>query len=219
MRLICFGDSWTAGFGIEENKSKYKFKILDIANGFYEKLRINNCWPRWLSNEFDCAFVTFARSGQNNREIFNDIKNLVLSNVLKGDDIIIVMLSYPYRGKTNPISDFEDMEELLNPYIHFYFNGFYPMFKNETYNNIPNYFIDPESTMLEMLINYEKKNPETKPIWEYDRKIEWNSEIINRDIIYHPNMFGYKLIAKHIYKKLKEKNFNLDNKIKNKKFL
>jgi hypothetical protein len=172
-----------------------------------------------LANELDCAYVSFATSSHNNKQILDEIKNIVINNVLKNDDIIIVMLTYPYRGGTNPISDFIKMEELLKPYRHFYFNGFYPMFKHEIYLDIPDYFIDSERSMLDMLIDYEQKNPNCEPIWEYSRRIEWNDESRNKDTIYHPNMFGYKLIGKHIYSKIKDKKIDPNNKIKNNKLL
>lgn len=220
MRLICFGDSWTAGFGIEkENIHQRGHHMLKIGNGFYDKLRINNCWPRWLANELDCPFVTFAKEGYNNTQILDEIKSVVSSNILKNDDIIIVMFSYPYRYASNPIDDFEKIEKLLKPYCHFYFNAFYPMFKNEIYETIPENFIDPNTSMLDMLINYELQNPKAKSVWEYSSTIEFTQEIKNNDIIYHPNMFGYKLIGKHIHEKIKNKKLNSDSIIKNNKFL
>ena len=79
--------------------------------------------------------------------------------------------------------------------------------------------IDSERSMLDMLIDYEQKNPNCEPIWEYSRRIEWNDESRNKDTIYHPNMFGYKLIGKHIYSKIKDKKIDPNNKIKNNKLL
>jgi hypothetical protein len=93
------------------------------------------------------------------------------------------------------------------------------MFKNEIYETIPENFIDPNTSMLDMLINYELQNPKAKSVWEYSSTIEFTQEIKNNDIIYHPNMFGYKLIGKHIHEKIKNKKLNSDSIIKNNKFL
>ena len=41
MRLICFGDSWTAGHGIENNT---EYKKTANAPIFIEKLRNQNSW-------------------------------------------------------------------------------------------------------------------------------------------------------------------------------
>ena len=43
MRLICFGDSWTAGHGIETD---LKYKEVAHPEKFITNLRNQNSWPR-----------------------------------------------------------------------------------------------------------------------------------------------------------------------------
>lgn len=43
MRLITFGDSWTAGHGIETD---VKYKEEPFPHMFIQKLRDMNSWPR-----------------------------------------------------------------------------------------------------------------------------------------------------------------------------
>ena len=104
--------------------TSYGVDSIDISSGagtslgasatFFEKLRNSNGWPRWLAEKLDCPFVTMAVEGRNNKEILDEIKNVVTSGVLKNDDIIIVMLTYPYRRGANPIDTFDKMEEVFH---------------------------------------------------------------------------------------------------------
>ena len=45
-RLITFGDSWTAGHGVETEK---EYKENPTPPKFIEKLREQNSFPKWLS--------------------------------------------------------------------------------------------------------------------------------------------------------------------------
>ena len=54
MRLIAFGDSWTAGHGVEE---KDTFKEEPNPPVFIQRLREQNSWPRWVAEKFDVPFV------------------------------------------------------------------------------------------------------------------------------------------------------------------
>lgn len=218
MRLICFGDSWTAGNGIEEEE-KYGSQLLKIANGFYEKLRIHNCWPRWLANKMECLYVTFAMEGRSNPEILQDIETVLKDNVIKSDDLLIVMLTYPYRRDDDPIKTFEKIENKLKPYNHFYFNAFHPMFKECTYENIPDCFIEPNHSMMDLLLDYELNNPETEPLWEFGKKRHWCEERNKFEGGGHPNLKGYKLIADYIFDKIKNVDLKSVDTIKNNKLL
>ena len=78
MRLICFGDSWTAGHGIE-NIIEYK----EIANPptFIEKLRNQNSWPRWVANKLgEIEYVNMGVCGYGNEYIFREIDNSIKNN-------------------------------------------------------------------------------------------------------------------------------------------
>lgn len=206
MRLICIGDSWTAGHGVEE---EIEFK--EIANphnggGLITKLRHANGWPRWLANKFDCPYALFAECGGNNDWMGNDVETIVNSGLLKDTDIIIVMFSYPYRDQVGPIRNYERMENLLKNHKHFYINSFYPTFKNEEnfdINTLPDYFIEPASSVSDMLREYEIANDVS--VWEYNSRSVYNDEHNFYVGDYHPNLLGYKLIANHIYDLIKNK--------------
>jgi hypothetical protein len=204
MRLICFGDSWTAGHGVEED-SKYKEDPFPEDGGeFIQKLRIHNGWPRWVANKFDCPFVVYAKCGESNLAIAKNTKILVESGLLKSDDVIIIMFSYPYRDIDGPIVNYTKIEELLKPYKHFYFNSFYSTFSYEKdfdYDSLPYYFIDPKSTTSDILKEYELKNDIS--VWEYNSRNVWSDGYNYCVGDYHPNLLGYKIIAEFIYDKIK----------------
>lgn len=211
MRLICFGDSWTAGHGVETDK-KYK----ECANasegvGFINKLRVMNSWPRWVAEKMKCEFVNFGVCGYSNKHILEDIWEVRDNNFIEKDDIVIVMLSYPYRftsiKNADVIGIFNEMEIALEGINHFYFNSFFPTFKEElnfNLDSLPNNFITPEYCMSDMLKEYEESNDVS--VWEYGSRKVWDS---GREYIeggFHPNLLGYKLIADFIYDKIKLRN-------------
>lgn len=209
MRLITFGDSWTAGHGVE-NDVKYR-NIADPkeGNGFITKLRISNSWPRYLSDKLDCVFVNYGVCGYGNLDILNEVEKLSQDNILEKNDIIIVMFSYPHRyrlkkPKNDPIYVFNKLESLLDGYKHFYFNSFYPSFKDEESfdtNKLPNYFINPEGCVSDHLKNLEIKH--NMDVWEYGNRSVWNDQQKFFEGIYHPNHRGYKLIAEYLYEQIK----------------
>jgi hypothetical protein len=97
MRLICFGDSWTAGHGVETD-SFYKERA--SPNNFIIKLREQNSWVKWTAQKLEVPFVNMGVSGYGNEYIFKDILHNKENNHFEEDDIIIVMFSYPYRYKS-----------------------------------------------------------------------------------------------------------------------
>ena len=98
------------------------------------------------------------------------------------------------------------MEKLLKSHKRFYFNSFYPTFKDEDgfdTTTLPDYFINPNGTMVDMLRNYEISN--NVSVWEYDSRSVWKNEENLWMGDYHPNLLGYKLIAEEIFKQIKNK--------------
>jgi hypothetical protein len=202
MRLICFGDSWTAGHGIEED---VQYKEIPFPNMFTQKLRNMNSWPRWVADKLECLYINLGVCGFGNEFILNEIKSVKKDGHFKKDDIIIVMLSYPYRytGDTyNVIEIYEQMEQELNGLNHFYFNSFFPTFKEEHYNTnkLPDYFINPDGCVSDILREYEIKND--IGVWEYGSRSVWNDEKNFYEGDYHPNLDGYKIIGNHIYNEI-----------------
>jgi len=206
MRLICFGDSWTAGHGIESDK---KYKEEPFPNMFIQKLRDMNSWPRWVSEKLNCPFVNLGVCGYGNEYILKDLKEVVENGFLEKDDVIIVMFSYPYRYKTkdkhNVVEIYLIMEELLNGYKHFYFNSFYPSFREEDVDTkkLPEYFIEPDKCVSDILRDYEIKNDTS--VWEYNSRSVWNDKENFYEGDYHPNLLGYKIIGDYIYEEIKRR--------------
>ena len=93
MRLICFGDSWTVGHGVETDK---QFKEVADAPPFIKKLREQNSWVRWCAEKLKIPFVNMGVCGYGNLYIYNDLKESIESGYIEDDDFIIIMFSYPY---------------------------------------------------------------------------------------------------------------------------
>jgi hypothetical protein len=203
MKLICFGDSWTAGHGVETNS---KYQRISGSDYVVNNWRSQNSWPRWVANKLDIEFINMGECGIGNNHILNNsLKNVVFnSDYLTPDDIIIVMFSYPYRNATSPIEDYKGFEDMLKNYKHFYFNSFYPMFKDEENVDLDlTNFIEPENTMLDELLKYQNEtgiNP-----WNYNINIESFEDGRLRMGEYHPNINGYRKMADIIYEKIKNK--------------
>lgn len=206
MRLICFGDSWTAGHGVETD-SFYKERA--SPNNFIIKLREQNSWVKWVAQKLEVPFVNMGISGYGNEYIFKDIVYNKESNHFEEDDIIIVMFSYPYRYKSKDMYDvpklFWKIENELREYKHFYFNSFYPTFKDEEFdiNQLPECFINPNVCVSDVLKEYEIKNDIS--VWEYGSRSVWNDQENFWEGDYHPNVLGYKIIGEYIYDEIKRR--------------
>jgi hypothetical protein len=205
MRLITFGDSWTEGHGVEEDE-KYKENVLPPT--FIKKLRMMNSWPRYVADKLKCEFVNMGVCGYGNEYIFKDLKETIENEFISKDDVVIIMLSYPYRYKKTPydlVKFFWEMEKTLTNYKHLYFNSFFPTFKEEDFDtvNLPETFINPNECVSDVLKQYEIDNDVS--VWEYGSRSVWNDEKNFYEGDYHPNLDGYKVIANYIYGKLRKK--------------
>lgn len=205
MRLICFGDSWTAGHGIEKN---IQYKEVAHPPTFIEKLRNQNSWPRWVAEKMGIEYVNMGVCGYGNSYILRDITECINRNCFDKDDIIIVMFSYPYRyvKDTNDVVRlFWELEKILKNYKHFYFNSFFPTFREENFDtsNLPETFINPNGCVSDILKEYEIKN--NVSVWEYESRSVWNDNKNFWEGDYHPNLLGYKIVADFIYNKIIDK--------------
>lgn len=205
MRLITFGDSWTEGHGIETD---VKYKEEPFPHMFIQKLRMMNSWPRYVADKLKCEFVNMGVCGYGNEYIFNDLKETIKYGFISKDDVVIIMLSYPYRYKKNPydlVKFFWEMEKTLTNYKHLYFNSFFPTFKEEDFDtvNLPEIFINPNGCVSDVLKQYEIDNDVS--IWEYGSRSVWNDEKNFWEGDYHPNSLGYKIIGDYIYEQIKNK--------------
>ena len=200
-RIICFGDSWTKGHGVEE---EILYKENPNPPLLIDKLREQNSWPSHLSHLIGIPCVNISECGIGNWKIKEHIKDVVYSGVLTEQDTIIVMLSYPYRD-SEPVSVFNEMERLLKPYKRYYFNAFSPTFTQEQKEEVDlTHFISPDKTIAEYLRDWEMKM-DISP-WEYNSRSVWEDERGLWSGDYHPNRLGYKLIGELIYNTIKKGN-------------
>jgi len=194
-RLIAFGDSWTQGHGIELD---IHCKEVISPNPFIDKLRNGNGWPRHLANILDIPFVNFGWCNYSNKNIITEIKNNLIH--LEKNDLIIVMLSYPYRDDSRPDEDVPVITELLKNYNYFIVNSFYKTFADtpiEITNTIElSRFLNKEVTMVNTLMEYEKTH--NVSVWEYNFRYpqNWQNTLYGDT---HPNYLGYKIIAQTIH--------------------
>ena len=211
MRLLTFGDSWTAGHGIETDVTYKENAHPTQGKGFIVNLRRFNSWPRYVAEKLDCPFVNNGYCGSGNHDIYEEVRLLFNDKMIEKDDVFIIMFSYPHRYRVkkpenDPIKVFKKLEELLQPYRRFYFNSFYPTFKDEDgfdTTTLPEHFINPNGTMVDILRDYEIANDVS--VWEYGSRSVWENEdnLLWGD--YHPNLLGYKLIADEVFKQIKDK--------------
>ena len=94
MRIICFGDSWTAGHGVEIDIS---YKEIPNPPHFIKILREQNSWPRWTAEKLGCVYVNKGVCGDGNKYIYNNVVDSLQNGYIDKDDIIIIMFSWPYR--------------------------------------------------------------------------------------------------------------------------
>jgi hypothetical protein len=208
-KLICFGDSWTAGHAVETD---IRWERDAAPPKFITKWREQNSWPRWLSDKYNIPFINMGGCGWSNEWIYDSIKDCIDNEFLTKDDLIIVSFSYPYRyhhkNKYGPVEIFFKIYELLKPYNHYFFNAFYPLLKDETFDlkKLPKTFINPTSSYSDVLIEYELDTNEF--VWEYNKKRVWDDKQDGAwgHLQAHPNLAGYKIIAEYIYNEI-NKNF------------
>jgi hypothetical protein len=204
MKLICFGDSWTAGHGVEDNKL---YKEIANPDKFIQKLREQNSWPKWVAQKLEIPFVNLGVCGWGNEFIFKQLSEIKNMESFEQDDIIIVMFSYPYRYTAdtyNVVEIYNKFESKLKNYKHFYFNSFFPTFKEENFDTkkLPYYYINPDGCVADILKEYELKNDVS--VWEYGSRRVWNDKKNYWEGDYHPNALGYKIIGDYIYENIKK---------------
>jgi lysophospholipase L1-like esterase len=197
MRLVTFGDSFTAGYGVSDSKKWAGHGAPDKFEDFYRRM---NSWPRFLAEKLNVPFINM---GMSNNFGNNDIYNLIKENLeeLNEDDLIIIAFSFPYRNLTTANSDYRNIDKILSSHKRYYFNAFYPMFNDEIIENDLNLqnFIKPNYTFSMYLGEMEKKIK--KPLFQ-------NNSWYNNDSIdgsQHPNLDGYKHIAEFVYDSIKDK--------------
>lgn len=207
-KLIAFGDSWTHGHGVEDD---IQYKEIGKADDFTFQLRMLNGWPRYLADKMDLPFVNFGFPGSDNIHIANCV-DMFFDKISK-DDLIIIMLSFPYRHtfrrETSEVSlksVIERFQKKLDGYNYYFLNSFCPTFVDEPElkNQLDlSRFIQFDSTASDILIQYEKQNDVS--VWEYGSRTVYNDKTNFAEGDYHPNLLGYKVIADWINTELQIK--------------
>ena len=199
MRLITFGDSWTAGHGVE---TTVRFKETIDCGEFTNFLRQANGWPKLLANHLgEIPFVNLGVCGDGNLQIIEKIRTN-LENLLP-NDLIVVMLSHPYRSGGEPLRDIPEIYKLLEGRNYRIISSFYPTFKDVPeslkFTLINSNFILPENAFSQFLIEYESKNDVS--VWEYGSRKVMNQNTFDVGD-YHPNYEGYKILAWEIFNRI-----------------
>jgi hypothetical protein len=210
-RLITFGDSWTAGHGVETDVQYRGNPCKD--NHFISELRKSNSWPRWLANKYDVPFINISTCGHNHVRMAEDIQEY--KSFLEKDDLVIVMLSYLYRlppkqfHKNDFFAPIHELYQLLesSPADFYFINSFCSTFVEnpEKKNDFDiSKFLDIDSTVGKYLADYEAQH--NVSVWEYNSRsltnepnYEWGA--------FHPNLLGYKIIADYIYALIEGKKY------------
>jgi hypothetical protein len=92
MELFTFGDSWTAGLGCN----------LKVENSFTDEndrkiYRNSMSWPKYLAEHLNINFTNLSKAGCSNKEIFDTIIETIKSNIIKDNDLVVIMWSSSLR--------------------------------------------------------------------------------------------------------------------------
>ena len=95
MKLFAFGDSWTSGQGCN----------LKVENSFTDEndrriYRNSMSWPKYLSEHLNTDFENLSKSGSSNKEIFDTIIETIKLNIIKDNDLVVIMWSSSLRDNT-----------------------------------------------------------------------------------------------------------------------
>lgn len=205
-RLVAFGDSWTAGHGVETDP---RYQDIARPEPFVENLRRANSWPRWLSARYDIPMINMGQAGVCNV----GIKRTIHENLGFLDpkhDLVLVMWSFPYRhhlwihtcgaDEIALLDILRSTQTMLAGYNYFWFNSFWPTFDQEPHIQADldmSRFLAPQHTAAQVLRAYEEANDCS--VWEYDsRNVHEDAHGFSTGD-YHPNLLGYRITAQWIW--------------------
>ena len=153
MILHTYGDSWTAGEGVDRT-------IEDTLIGEeLDKFRNKNSWVKLLSEKLNIPHINNGICGNSNNKIFNKlVEDIQLNNILK-DDLVIIMWSSSLRDVVpflpnnewvtwsikymietpDAITDsYKSENKIYNSFLSSYKNFFITDMFNQNYYNIVN---------------------------------------------------------------------------------
>ena len=119
MRVIGFGDSFTAGEGTD---NQYVEQLSTFEK--IEKYQKEHSWPRYLADKIGVKYVNNGEVGSSNYRIFSNIFEQFAQNNINNDDLVVIMWSSPLRdplpffphmfSRTSPIGLSWSMKELMS---------------------------------------------------------------------------------------------------------
>ena len=119
MKVIAFGDSWTAGEGTNRSITN-KMKTFDEV----EQYQKQHSWPRYLADKIGVQYKNFGEVGSTNYRIFSNVFEQFAENQISNDDLIVIMWSSPLRdplpffphmfSRTGPIGLSWSLKELVS---------------------------------------------------------------------------------------------------------
>ncbi len=143
MKIVAFGDSFTAGEGTNHSHTKNLSTFEEV-----EKYQKEHSWPRYMGDEFDLKWENFGEIGSTNYRIFSNIFEQYSVKKIKEDDLIIIMWSSPIRdhlpffpniwSSSGPIGLGWSLKELSSPQAMQKFSDRY--FTNMEKNNLDKRF-------------------------------------------------------------------------------
>jgi len=95
MKLFTFGDSYTEGVGCDLNQ---EYKIIS-SNGFADVTLFRNqySWPKYLADKLSIEHTNYGVGASSNKDIFENISQILKTNTISNGDLVIVMWSSSLR--------------------------------------------------------------------------------------------------------------------------
>ena len=130
MRVIGFGDSFTAGEGTD---NQYVEQLSTFEK--IEKYQKEHSWPRYLADKIGVKYVNNGEVGSSNYRIFSNIFEQFAYNNINNDDLVVIMWSSPLRdplpffphmfSRTSPIGLSWSMKEFMSQDTQEWKNRYY----------------------------------------------------------------------------------------------
>ena len=130
MRVIGFGDSFTAGEGTDNQYVEQLSTFEEI-----EKYQNEHSWPRYLADKIGVKYVNNGEVGSSNYRIFSNIFEQFAYNNINNDDLVVIMWSSPLRdplpffphmfSRTSPIGLSWSMKEFMGQDTQEWKNRYY----------------------------------------------------------------------------------------------
>ena len=187
MRIVAFGCSYTYGHGLPDcldNNGK--------PGPTYSKL----AFPALLSQKLKCEYINLGKSGNSNKEIWNDILNF---NFKEGD-IALVTWTYYSRFciiKSNATQRINPWNERDKPFYMNYSNRNDMLLDFYTRLNHVNTHLKTKDIQS---FNYVVEDPEkSPPVWNNTVVLGLFAKLDKADDDVHPGELSHKVFADDIY--------------------